>query len=165
MKNAFKHIFWFFKQEWKSYVLCLILLIFVSVVPLIPAKVLGIAIDAFSTGTLTKTSLIIYVLLLFICPILTYIVNIFYHYTMIKLGHKLSFQLREKYIAHLFDMDAELYEKYTKGDLISRATNDLNSLTSLATSFLENVIFYTVTIITSIVMMIIISPKLTLASV
>ena len=145
--------------------LCLILLIFVSVVPLIPAKVLGIAIDAFSTGTLTKTSLIIYVLLLFICPILTYIVNIFYHYTMIKLGHKLSFQLREKYIAHLFDMDAELYEKYTKGDLISRATNDLNSLTSLATSFLENVIFYTVTIITSIVMMIIISPKLTLASV
>ena len=165
MKNAFKHIFWFFKQEWKSYVLCLILLIFVSVVPLIPAKVLGIAIDAFSTGTLTKTSLIIYVLLLFICPILTYLVNIFYHYSMIKLGHKLSFQLREKYIAHLFDMDAELYEKYTKGDLISRATNDLNSLTSLATSFLENVIFYAVTIITSIVMMIIISPKLTLASV
>ncbi len=165
MKNAFKHIFWFFKQEWKSYVLCLILLIFVSVVPLIPAKVLGIAIDAFSTGTLTKTSLIIYVLLLFICPILTYVVNIFYHYSMIKLGHKLSFQLREKYIAHLFDMDAELYEKYTKGDLISRATNDLNSLTSLATSFLENVIFYAVTIITSIVMMIIISPKLTLASV
>ena len=165
MKNAFKHIFWFFKQEWKSYVLCLILLIFVSVVPLIPAKVLGIAIDAFSTGTLTKTSLIIYVLLLFICPILTYLVNIFYHYSMIKLGHKLSFQLREKYIAHLFDMDAELYEKYTKGDLISRATNDLGSLTSLATSFLENVIFYAVTIITSIVMMIIISPKLTLASV
>ena len=165
MKNAFKHIFWFFKQEWKSYVLCLILLIFVSVVPLIPAKILGIAIDAFSTGTLTKTSLIIYVLLLFICPILTYLVNIFYHYSMIKLGHKLSFQLREKYIAHLFDMDAELYEKYTKGDLISRATNDLNSLTSLATSFLENVIFYAVTIITSIVMMVIISTKLTLASV
>ena len=165
MKNAFKHISWFFKQEWKSYVLCLILLIFVSVVPLIPAKVLGIAIDAFSTGTLTKTSLIIYVLLLFACPILTYLVNIFYHYTMIKLGHKLSFQLREKYISHLFDMDAELYEKYTKGDLISRATNDLNSLTSLATSFLENVIFYSVTIITAIVMMIIISPILTLASV
>ena len=165
MKNAFKHISWFFKQEWKSYVLCLIFLIIVSVVPLIPAKILGMAIDAFSTGTLTKTSLLIYIVLLFICPILTYIVNIFYHYTMAKLGHKLSFQLREKYISHLFDMDAELYEKYTKGDLISRATNDLNSLTSLATSFLENVIFYTVTIITSIVMMIIISPKLTLASV
>ena len=165
MKNAFKHISWFFKQEWKSYVLCLIFLIIVSVVPLIPAKILGMAIDAFSTGTLTKTSLLIYIVLLFICPILTYIVNIFYHYTMAKLGHKLSFQLREKYISHLFDMDAELYEKYSKGDLISRATNDLNSLTSLATSFLENVIFYAITIITAIIMMISISPLLTLASV
>ena len=165
MKNAFKHISWFFKQEWKSYVLCLILLIFVSIVPLIPAKILGVAIDSFSTGTLTKSSLIIYVLLLFICPILTYFVNVLYHYTMTKLGHKLSFQLREKYIAHLFDMDAEIYEKYTKGDLISRATNDLNSLTSLATSFLENVVFYSLTIIFAIIMMIMISPLLTLASV
>ena len=165
MKNAFKHISWFFKQEWKTYVLCFILLIFASVVPLIPAKVLGIAIDAFSTGTLTKTSVIIYVVLLFACPIITYIINIFYHYTMNKLGHKLSFELRENYISHLFDMDAKLYEQYSKGDLISRATNDLNSLTSLATSFLENVIFYAVTIITAIVMMIIISPILTLASV
>ena len=84
---------------------------------------------------------------------------------MTKLGHKLSFQLREKYIAHLFDMDAEIYEKYTKGDLISRATNDLNSLTSLATSFLENVVFYSLTIIFAIIMMIMISPILTLASV
>ena len=165
MKKAFKHIAWFFKQEWKSYILCLILLAFVAVVPLIPAKVLGIAIDAFSTGTLTTKTLIIYVSLLFICPILTYFVNIFYHYTMTKLGHKLSFQLREKYISHLFDMDAELYEKYTKGDLISRTTNDLNSLTSLATSFLQNVIFYAITIITAIVMMVLISPILTLASV
>ena len=165
MKNAFKHISWFFKQEWKSYVLCLILLIFVSIVPLIPAKVLGIAIDAFSTGTLTTKSLIIYISLLFTCPILTYIVNIFYHYTMSKLGHKLSFELRENYIAHLFDMDAKLYEQYSKGDLISRATNDLNSLTSLATTFLENVIYYAVTIITAVVMMVLISPILTLASV
>lgn len=165
MKKAFKHIAWFFRQEWKAYILCLILLFFVSVVPLIPAKVLGLAIDAFSTGTLTVKSLVVYVLLLFICPILTYFVNIFYHYTMTKLGHKLSFQLREKYISHLFDMDAELYEKYTKGDLISRATNDLNGLTSLATSFLQNVIFYAITIVTAVVMMIMISPILTLASV
>ena len=165
MKNAFKHISWFFKQEWKTYVLCLILLTLVSVVPLIPAKVLGLAIDSFSTGTLEKKTLIIYILLLFSCPILTYFVNILYHYTMSKLGHKLSFELREKYIAHLFDMDAELYEKYTKGDLISRATNDLSGLTTLATSFLENVIHYAITIVTAIVMMIIISPILTLASV
>ena len=84
---------------------------------------------------------------------------------MSKLGHKLSYQLRERYIDHLFEMDARLYEQYSKGDLISRATNDLNGLTSLATTFLENVIYYATTIITAIIMMIVISPILTLASV
>ena len=165
MKKAFKNISWFFKQEKKAYLICLILLIIISVVPLIPAKILGMAIDSFSTGTLTIKLLIIYILLLIGCPVATYIFNIFYHYTMSKLGHKLSYQLRERYIDHLFEMDARLYEQYSKGDLISRATNDLNGLTSLATTFLENVIYYATTIITAIIMMIVISPILTLASV
>lgn len=165
MKKAFKNISWFFKQEKKAYLICLILLIIISVVPLIPAKILGMAIDSFSTGTLTIKLLIIYILLLIGCPVVTYIFNIFYHYTMSKLGHKLSYQLRERYIDHLFEMDARLYEQYSKGDLISRATNDLNGLTSLATTFLENVIYYATTIITAIIMMIVISPILTLASV
>ena len=165
MKKAFKHISWFFKQEKRAYLICLILLIIISVVPLIPAKILGMAIDSFSTGTLTIKLLIIYILLLIGCPVVTYIFNIFYHYTMSKLGHKLSYQLRERYIDHLFEMDARLYEQYSKGDLISRATNDLNGLTSLATTFLENVIYYATTIITAIIMMIVISPILTLASV
>ena len=165
MKKAFKNISWFFKQEKRAYLICLILLIIISVVPLIPAKILGMAIDSFSTGTLTIKLLIIYILLLIGCPVVTYIFNIFYHYTMSKLGHKLSYQLRERYIDHLFEMDARLYEQYSKGDLISRATNDLNGLTSLATTFLENVIYYATTIITAIIMMIVISPILTLASV
>lgn len=165
MKEAFKHIGWFFKEQWKMYVLCLILLLIVSVVPLIPSKILGEAIDSISMGNLTTGKLIFYGLILFICPVVTYIINIFYHYLVTRLGHILSFKLREKYIVHLFDMDAELYEKYTKGDLISRATNDLNGLTSLATSFLQHVVFYSATIIAAIFMMISISPILTVASV
>lgn len=165
MKEAFKHIGWFFKQQWKMYIICLVLLLIVSIVPLIPSKVLGEAIDSFSMGNFTITKLLYYGLILFICPVVTYIVNIFYHYLVSKLGHILSFKLRERYIAHLFDMDAQLYEKYTKGDLISRATNDLNGLTVLATSFLQHVVFYSATIIAALCMMIYISPLLTIASV
>ncbi len=165
MKEAFKHISWFFKREWKTYLLCMILLLIVSIVPLFPAKVLGMAIDDISMGVIDLIGVIIYALILFLCPLITYLLNIVYHYTMSKLGHKLSFELRERYIMHLFMMDDELYEKYTKGDLISRATNDLNNLTALATTFLQNVIFYATTIITAVIFMIIISPTLTIASV
>lgn len=165
MKEAFKHLSWFFKREWKTYLICMILLLLVSIIPLIPAKILGMAIDDISMGLITLPGVFKYAFLLFICPFLTYLLNIIYHYTMSKLGHKLSYELRERYIIHLFIMDDALYEKYTKGDLISRATNDLNNLTSLATTFLQNVIFYSATIITAVILMVSISPSLTLASV
>lgn len=165
MKAAFKHLKWFFKREWKTYLLCVVLLLLVSVIPLIPAKILGMAIDDISMGIITLVGVFKYAFLLFLCPLLTYIFNIIYHYTMSKLGHKLSYELRERYIIHLFMMDDALYEKYTKGDLISRATNDLTNLTSLATTFLQNVIFYFATIITAVILMVTISPSLTLASV
>lgn len=164
MKETFKNLSWFFKEKWKQYLLCVILLIFVSVTPVIPAKILGLMIDEISMSTLTSHSLILYISGLICFPVLTYIVNIFYHYYINKLGQDLSFALRERYIIHLFEMDQSFYEKYTKGDLISRATNDLNSLTTFATGFLQNVIYYISLIIASIVMMISINPILTLAS-
>ncbi len=165
MKEAFKHITWFFKLEWKRYILCAFLLLLVSIIPAIPTRILGIAIDEIANGTITKEKLVIFVLLLVILPLLIYIINIFYHYTMNFLGHNLAYKLRENYLSHLFDLDTKAYENYNKGDLIARATNDLNNLMILATTFLQQVIYYIATIITALVMMISINPYLSLASI
>lgn len=164
MKETFKNLKWFFKEKWKQYLVCLFLLIIVSITPVVPAKLLGLMIDEISMSTLTTHNLILYIIGLIGFPVLTYIVNIFYHYYINKLGQDLSFALRERYIVHLFEMDQGFFEKYTKGDLISRATNDLNSLTTFATGFLQNVVYYISLIIASIAMMIIINPLLTIAS-
>lgn len=165
MKDAFKHIGWFFKEQWKKYVICAILLLVVSILPVFPARILGTAIDEIANGTINSTKLAYYVGLLFLIPLFTYIFNIFYHYIMNYLGHTLSYKLREKYIDHLFDLDVKAYEGYTKGDLIARATNDLNSLTMLATTFLQQLIYFVALIISALVMMISISSLLTVASV
>ena len=165
MKDAFKHILWFFKQEWKRYIVCAVLLLIVSILPVFPARILGTSIDEIANSTITIEKLIIYVSLLFLIPLFTYIFNVFYHYMINYLGHNLSYRLREKYIDHLFELDTKAYEGYTKGDLIARATNDLNSLTMLATTFLQQIVYFVSLIISSLVMMITISPILTLASV
>lgn len=165
MKDAFKHIGWFFKQEWKRYSFCAFLLLIVSVLPVFPAKILGLSIDEIANGTITKESLVVFLFLLLFIPLITYVFNIFYHYIISYLGHDLSYRLREKYIDHLFDLDAKAYENYTKGDLIARASNDLNSLTVLATTFLQQLIYYIAMIISSLVMMISINLILTIASV
>ena len=165
MIKAFKHLSWFFKENWYKYLICGVALLIVSVFPVIPGKILGMAIDELAMGTLTQSKFVQYIIGLMIFPITVYLVNIFYHYSINKLGQNLSFKLRERYIIHLFEMDAELFEEYTKGDLIARVTNDLQSLTILATSFLQNIVYYIALIASAVFMMIVISPLLTLCSI
>ena len=163
--QTFKRLKWFFKRNILSYLCCALALLFVSAMPVIPTKVLGIAIDDIVMGNVNSTRIIIYIVGIFIIPIFIYFVNIYYHYTMNKLGHNLSFLLREKYLEHLFELDASVYEKYTKGDLIARITNDLTAVSGLATSFLQNVIFYAVTIVAAISEMLSINPLLSICAV
>lgn len=165
MIKAFKHLSWFFKENWYKYLICGVALLIVSVFPVIPGKILGMAIDELAMGTLTQSKFVQYIIGLMIFPITVYLVNIFYHYSINRLGQNLSFKLRERYIIHLFEMDAELFEEYTKGDLIARVTNDLQSLTILATSFLQNIVYYIALISSAVFMMIVISPLLTLCSI
>lgn len=163
--QTFKRLKWFFKNNIKNYLLCGLALLFVSIMPVIPTKVLGIAIDDIIMGNVSLFRIIFYIIGLLIIPIFIYFVNIFYHYTMNKLGQELSFKLREQYLEHLFNLDSYIYEKYSKGDLIARISNDLNTVSGLATSFLQNIVYYFVTIIAAISVMIIINPLLTLCSI
>jgi ATP-binding cassette subfamily B protein len=165
MKQAFSHISWFIKHNKKHYIYVGFILLILSITPVLPGKFLGMAIDEIVSQTLNQITLIIFIVALILIPIARYFLNITYHYSINKLGHQLSYQLRENYIDHLFELDAATYEIYTKGDLISRATNDLQNLTALATSLLQTIVFNSGVVISSIVMMILIDPLLTLASI
>ena len=165
MKKVFNHLKWFFKENKYIYIAIFSLLLFISIIQVFPAKFLGIVIDKITEGSLNYQNLILLILGLFGFPLMKYLLNRIYHYNIHKLGHDLLFKLREMYITHLFELDNETYEKYTKGDLIARATNDMNNLSIFATSFIQSIVFNTGTIIAAIVMMTIINPILTLASV
>ncbi len=165
MKKVFNHLKWFFKENKYIYIAIFSLLLFISIIQVFPAKFLGIVIDKITEGSLNYQNLILLILGLFGFPLMKYLLNRIYHYNIHRLGHDLLFKLREMYITHLFELDNETYEKYTKGDLIARATNDMNNLSIFATSFIQSIVFNTGTIIAAIVMMTIINPLLTLASV
>jgi ATP-binding cassette, subfamily B, multidrug efflux pump len=164
--QVYKDLGWFFKQEWKKYVLMLLLLMSLSFLTIIPARLLGDAIDAITFGHLTKQVLIQTLLLLIAVPLIRYVLDFSYHYLINYEGQKLSYQLRQRYLNKLFEMDAKLYEEYTKGELISRVTNDLQSLTVAATTLLQEIVYNSSLLIFTMGSMIItISVKLTFASV
>lgn len=165
MKKVFSHLKWFFKANKYKYLLVFIVLVVMSILGMLPTRFLGLAIDLIVEGRLTTTSLVLLAAGLFGIPLIRYLLNIIYHYNINKLGHSLLFALREKYISHLFALDNETYEKYTKGDLISRATRDLNNLNIFATSFLQVIVFNIGLILTAIILMFFINPLLTIASI
>ncbi|MBN2604301.1 MAG: ABC transporter ATP-binding protein [Bacilli bacterium] len=166
MGNILQKVSWFIKEEWKIYLSMFFLLLLISLVSLAPAKALGLAIDTIVSGELTRRSLTILVLILIALPLSRYILSFIYNYLVNKEGQKLAFTLRKKYLSHLFSMDSSFYERYQKGDLIARVTNDLDSITTAATSLLEGIIFNVGVIVFAIVIMsFTISWKLTLISV
>ena len=165
MKEIFKtlkRLKWFFKENFWRYILCAICLIFVSTMPTVPAKVLGIAIDEISSGIVTSKRIVFYILTILGIPVLVYLANIYFHYNFNKIGQTLSFKLREMYLSHLFEMDSMVFEKYSKGDLIARISNDLATVTQIATTFLQNLTYFIALISASVFMMFTIEWKLAL---
>src|SRR5690554_5476688 len=166
MINIIRKTGWFLKKEWKSYTMMFIYLIIIAVLALTPAYVLGIAIDVIVSKGLTWMSLSFIVGALILIPIFRYLISFIYNYTSAKTAQKLAFEFRKIYLKKLFEMDAEFYERFQKGDLISRATADLDMITMAATSVLEGIIFNIGIIMFAIgVMTFTISWELTLISV
>jgi ATP-binding cassette subfamily B protein len=165
MKNIFSKIKWFILEEWKLYVLMLFLLLSISLISLLPARVLGNAIDTIVSGGLSSSTLLMLTGSLILLPVGRYLLSMVYNYLMNYEGQKLAFKLRKKYLDHLFKMDSKFYETYKKGDLISRVTNDLESITTAATGLLEGIIYnFGVIIIAIVIMGITISWELTAVS-
>jgi ATP-binding cassette, subfamily B, multidrug efflux pump len=141
MINIFQKIGWFIKAQWKTYVVLFLLLILISSISLAPAYVLGRSIDTIMSGGLTTRTLAMLVFLLALLPTLRYGFSFIYNHLSQKTAQLLSFQMRKKYLSHLFDMDSQFYETYQKGDLISRVTADLDAITQAASSMLEGIVF------------------------
>lgn len=166
MKNIYQKLKWFIVQEHKKYIIMLILLITISFIALIPAKLLGLAIDTIISDGLTSKTLFWLVLGLILLPLARYFLSMVYNYMMNYEGQKLTYQLRSRYLDHLFSMDSKFYETYKKGDLISRVTNDMDSITTAATALLESLVFNFTNIVFAILIMgFTISWKLTFVSI
>jgi len=166
MKNIYLKLKWFFAEEWKRYVPMLFLLLSISFISLLPAKLLGLAIDTIISGGLTSHTLTLLVLGLILLPLGRYFLSMAYNYMMNYEGQKLTFMLRSNYLDHLFSMDSKFYETYKKGDLIARVTNDMDGITTGATALLESIIFnFTVITFAILIMGFTISWKLTIVSI
>lgn len=123
---------WFFNQYRLQYTLAIVLLIITSALEVVPPYLLGNIIDILTSGEMTKTILGQYLLIFAVIIVGGYVLNFFWEYCLFEGAIKLEKIMRRKLMLQFLKMTPTFYEKNRTGDLMARATNDLNAVSLTA---------------------------------
>ncbi|UKS66735.1 ABC transporter ATP-binding protein [Rossellomorea marisflavi] len=128
----FKKLSWFFIENWKRYTVAIILLTIVGILDVVPPKLVGDAIDEIQVGSLTKEAIVHYLLLLTGTTVVSYGMTYIWMYQLFGGAFLVERKLRSRFVGHLMKMTPTFFEKNRTGDLMARATNDLQAISVTA---------------------------------
>ena len=166
MFKTLKKLFWFFKKRKKNYIIGVLVLQLANFIIIFPPIIIGKAIDSIAKGTLTWNELTTYVALMIILFSSEYICNFTWSYNVFSNSIVIDFDLRNMIMKKILSMPRPFFEKFSSGDLMSRATSDVTTISDLlgyGTMAFSDGICYLSTVI--IAMGVIISWKLTFFSI
>lgn len=123
---------WFFKLYWKQYTVAIVLLIIASVLEVIPPYLLGSIIDTLTVGEMTAPILTKYILIFIVIIISGYVLNFVWQFRLFEGAINLEKIMRRRLMKQFLRMTPTFYEKNRTGDLMARATNDLNAVSLTA---------------------------------
>lgn len=132
MFNVFIKLKWFFTEHRKRYALAISVLMVASAIEILPPWILGKAIDDMTGGSMTTAIVLRYVGLIFLAAVVSYLLNFIWQYRLFGGAIALDRALRKKLMHQFLKMTPTFYEKNRTGDLMAKATNDLNAVTLTA---------------------------------
>jgi len=124
---------------WKFVVVLLLMMITVGA-GLLEPFIIGKSVDIISADTVDAKWLTIY-LSIFGASILINALVTFYQVVMLqKIGQSIIYNIREEVFAHIETQDIDYHNKKPTGTLVTRVSNDTNTLNQMYTSVIINVI-------------------------
>jgi ABC-type multidrug transport system fused ATPase/permease subunit len=132
MFSMFKKIWWYIKANWLRYVLAITFLNLASLASVIAPKLLEAGIDKIVNKTITKSSLLALFGMMIAVTVGGYLISWLWNYLLFGASIKLEYTIRRNYFRHLLKMDSHFFEKNSSGDLMTRATVDLNAIAMTA---------------------------------
>lgn len=132
MITVMQKLGWFFKQEWKRYTLAISLLVITSILEVVPPMLVGKSIDSIQLGALTWAGVTQTLLLLLGITIVTYWMNYVWFYKLFGGAVTIERLMRSRLMRHFLKMTPTFFERNRTGDLMARATNDLQAVAQTA---------------------------------
>ena len=130
--GIFSRLSWFFKHQWKQYLVGVIALVLVAICNVIPPRIIGNVVDAVSKKDMTSHFLITNMVVLFVVAIVQYLLRFLWQKMIYGSSYVLERDLRSRLFRHFMRMDTTFYQKWRTGDLMAHATNDIDAVRDVA---------------------------------
>ncbi|MBS0910132.1 SmdA family multidrug ABC transporter permease/ATP-binding protein [Tatumella sp. JGM118] len=124
--QLFSYLREYFSSEWRRYSGAVSLLIIISLMQLVPPRLVGIIVDGVTHHSLGTRQLTGWISLILITALLTYLLRYVWRILLFGASYRLALVLREKYYRQLSQQSQVFYSQYRTGDLLARATNDVD---------------------------------------
>jgi ATP-binding cassette subfamily B protein len=144
-------------------ILVLIAIILTTILGLVnPLLIARIFDDAIGRGN--SNLLIIYVIIMFVTPIISGIIGVGQSYVNNKIGQHVMRDFRNRLYAHLQSMSLHFFTSTRTGEIQSRLSNDVGGVQGVVTNTATSTVSNLSTAISTIIAMALLSPFLTLIS-
>jgi len=124
--RLFAQLGWYFRREWRRYLGAVALLIIIAILQLLPPKLVGIVIDGVTSKQMTSGVLFAWLGLMLGTAILVYLLRYVWRVLLFGASYQLAVELRQNFFKQLSRQHPAFYLRHRTGDLIARATNDVD---------------------------------------
>ncbi len=124
--RLFAQLSWYFRREWQRYLGAVALLIIIAVLQLIPPKVVGYVVDGVTEQHYTNARVMMWIGTLVLTAVVVYLLRYVWRVLLFGASYQLAVELREDFYRQLIRQHPEFYLRHRTGDLIARATNDVD---------------------------------------
>ncbi|WP_459176733.1 SmdA family multidrug ABC transporter permease/ATP-binding protein [Ewingella americana] len=124
--RLFAQLGWYFRREWRRYLGAVALLIVIAILQLLPPKLVGIVIDGVASKQMTPKVLFGWLGLMLGTAIVVYLLRYVWRVLLFGASYQLAVELRQNFFKQLSRQHPAFYLRHRTGDLIARATNDVD---------------------------------------
>ena len=116
------------RDHWQQYLLAFVCLQLVAILNQVPPWLIGGVVDRITTKTLTSHSLILILATIVVIALIIYGLRFIWRALLFGASVSIVRDQRNRLFTHLTKMSPEFYQRYSTGDLMAHATNDLNAV-------------------------------------
>ncbi|WP_445496588.1 SmdA family multidrug ABC transporter permease/ATP-binding protein [Photorhabdus sp. SF281] len=124
--RLFSQLSWYFRSEWRRYLGAVILLIIISILLLVPPYLVGVIVDGIRAGSMSSHQLMVWIGVMLVIALIVYILRYIWRLWLFGASYQLAVKLRNNFYRQLSRQTPEFYLRHRTGDLMARATNDVD---------------------------------------